>query len=90
MLIHMNSTPLVCNWRTRPKTSQGMPARKSGLYISMAPIRPIKSAMVSQKMAEKIKFRAALCSAVNSPPLWVMPNCWLMHGLQWLVVGGEW
>src|SRR5436305_779876 len=67
MLNHMKSTPLVWSWRTRPNSSQGIPAKASGLIISMAAISPTKSAIVSQKMADRSQLRDALFSAVKTP-----------------------
>src|SRR5579859_1987709 len=75
MLSQRKSTPLVCNWRTRPNSSQGIPAKASGLNISMAAIRPTRSAIVSQKMADKSQLRAALCSVVKTP-LGVAKTSW--------------
>src|SRR5690349_18413723 len=74
MLSQRKSTPLVCIWRTRPNSSHGIPAKASGLIISMAAIRPIKSAMVSQKIADNNQLRVALCSAVNTPAVTVFTS----------------
>src|SRR5919199_68782 len=97
---HMNSTPLVCRGRRRPNTSQGIPARKSGLIISTAATNPTVSANVSQKTAEKRKLREALPSPVRKPDLaWaysrsltdtltLTPLSILDFGF-WITVGGK-
>jgi hypothetical protein len=40
----------------------------------MAPIRPMKSAIVNQKIADSSQFRDALCSDVNTPDVTVLTS----------------